>query len=131
MLESVRLRCLIVDDNASFLHASRALLERQGINVVGVATTSREALQRAKELNPDLILVDVDLGADYGFELARELAVGCAACKVILISAHPEMDLEDLIAESSALGFVAKFDLSVGAIEEVLRRSGPAAGDRP
>jgi CheY-like chemotaxis protein len=64
MLESVRLRCLIVDDNASFLHASRALLERQGINVVGVATTSREALQRAKELNPDLILVDVDLGAD-------------------------------------------------------------------
>jgi hypothetical protein len=41
------------------------------------------------------------------------------------------MDLEDLIAESSALGFVAKFDLSVGAIEEVLRRSDPAAGDRP
>jgi DNA-binding NarL/FixJ family response regulator len=131
MLESVRLRCLIVDDNHSFLHASRALLETQGITVVGVATTAVEALQRAEELGPDIILVDVELGADDGFELARKLDGACAACKVILISAHPEVDLEDLIAESSALGFVAKFDLSVGAIKEVLRRSDPAAGDRP
>jgi len=56
------LRCLIVDDSRRFLEAARSLLEREGIAVVGVASTSAEALRRAEELKPDVALVDVDLG---------------------------------------------------------------------
>jgi DNA-binding NarL/FixJ family response regulator len=118
------LRSLIVDDNASFIEASRTLLERQGISVVGVAMTAAEGLQGARDLEPDVVLVDIDLGVDSGFDLARQLADGGdpVASKVILISTHPEEDFVDLVAESPALGFLAKCDLSARAIEDLLRR---------
>jgi DNA-binding NarL/FixJ family response regulator len=117
------LRCLIVDDNPSFLHASRALLEAQGVNVVGVATTAARGLQSADELEPDVVLVDIDLGTDSGFDLARQLTDGNGRVpsNVILISTYPEDDFADLIAASPALGFVPKSDLSVEAIEKLLR----------
>jgi DNA-binding NarL/FixJ family response regulator len=116
------MRAVIVDDNASFLEASRRTLERQGITVTGVARTITEALQRAEELEPDLILVDIDLGGQSGFELIRRLtdAAG-AAVKVIMISTHREDDFADLVSESPAVGFLSKSELSARAIEELLR----------
>ena len=119
------LRTIIVDDNASFLEASRRTLERQGVAVTGVARTITEALQRSEELEPDLILVDIDLGGESGFELIRRLtdAAGASA-KVILISTHREDDFADLVAESAALGFLSKSELSAAAIEELLRSEG-------
>ena len=65
---------LIVDDNGLFLEAARDRLEREGLRVVGVAATSAEALRRAEELRPEVVLVDVMLGGESGFELARQLA---------------------------------------------------------
>ena len=67
------MRCLIVDDSACFVDAARGLLERQGMTVVGVASTSAEALRRFEELRPDVTLVDLDLGGESGFELAEQL----------------------------------------------------------
>lgn len=130
MLGSVHLRCLIVDDNASFLEASRGLLEQQGVVVLGVATTASEALRRAEELEPEVILVDIDLGDDSGFDLARELAQSArdVSSKLILISGYPEEDFADLVAESPAVGFVAKSDLSRRVLEELLLRSGSSDG---
>ena len=83
------LRMLIVDDNARFLQAARALLEREGMQVVGVASTSAEAVRRARELQPDVTLVDIDLGNESGFDLARRLtqAGEAIAGRVVLISA--------------------------------------------
>ena len=66
---------LIVDDNWLFVEAARDRLERGGLRVVGVAATSAEALRRAEELWPEVVLVDVMLGGESGFELARRLAV--------------------------------------------------------
>jgi CheY-like chemotaxis protein len=118
----VSLRTLIVDDNASFLDAARALLEREGVSVAGVASTIAEALREAERLLPDVILVDITLGAESGFELARRLVErsdnGDRA--VILISTHAEADLADLIAESPAIGFVPKSELSVSAMRRLL-----------
>jgi DNA-binding NarL/FixJ family response regulator len=115
------LRCLIVDDNASFLDASRSLLERQGLSVLGVASTGAEALRLAAELAPDLILLDVDLGEENGFAVARQLTgAGGATTNVILISTHPEDDFAELLADNPAVGFIAKSDLSVAAIERLL-----------
>jgi CheY-like chemotaxis protein len=67
------LRCLIIDDSPRFLDAARGLLERQGVTVVGVASTSAEALQRVEELRPDVTLLDIDLGGESGLDLARRL----------------------------------------------------------
>jgi two-component system nitrate/nitrite response regulator NarL len=116
------LRSLIVDDNARFLAAARTLLEREGIAVVGVASSSAEAVQLAGALRPDVALVDIDLGDESGFDVARRLA-GAELSQVVLISAYPEADFAELIAASPAVGFLAKADVSALKIREVLRRA--------
>lgn len=109
------LRCLIADDNAAFLEAASALLEREGMTVVGVASTAADALRLARELRPDVALVDIKLGSEGGLELAKRLDHSSSAT-VILISTRAEADFADLIADTPAVGFMAKSDLSADAI---------------
>jgi DNA-binding NarL/FixJ family response regulator len=116
ILGTVQLRCVIVDDNPSVLIAARGLLEREGISVVGVASNTAEALLAVADLRPDVVLVDIDLGGESGFDLARQLD----GASVILISTHAERDYADLIEASPAVGFLAKSELSAGAIRAVL-----------
>jgi DNA-binding NarL/FixJ family response regulator len=113
-------RCLIVDDSPLFLDGATALLEREGVEVVGVASNRADALRLATELSPDVTLVDIDLGDEDGFELAQSLD---GRSKVILISTHSEADLAQLIQASPALGFVSKHRLSARAIAVVLEGS--------
>ena len=95
------LRCLIIDDSPEFLDAARRLLRLEGIDVVGVASTGPEALRLARELRPDVTLVDIVLGPEDGIALARRLVEsdGGSAGKVILV--HPcEDEFADLIQPS-------------------------------
>jgi len=114
-------RCLIVDDNSLFLKGAADLLGREGLDVVGVAQDSAEAFRLATELRPDVTLVDVDLGEEDGFEVARRLSD--EGMNVILVSTHAEQDLAPLIATSPALGFIAKARLSAQAIRDTLERA--------
>ena len=115
------LRCLIVDDNPAFLEAARDLLEREGLNVVGVATSGEEAIREARDLRPDVALVDIDLGDESGFAVVRELAEADGLVEnLILISTHAEHEFADLIEASPALGFVAKSDLGADAIQALV-----------
>src|ERR1700739_456673 len=84
------LRCLLVDDNDAFLATASLLLEREGLTVVGVASTIAQALRQARVLRPDLILVDIGLGDESGFDLAQLLARDDPAADVILISTGAE-----------------------------------------
>jgi DNA-binding NarL/FixJ family response regulator len=128
----VMLRCLIVDDSRLFLEAARGLLEREGIAVVGVASSVAEALQRLDEVRPDVTLLDVDLGGESGFELARQLqAVRPAPPRVILISTHDEEDYAELVAASPAVGFLSKAALSASAIHDLLTGNGPGPAGGP
>jgi DNA-binding NarL/FixJ family response regulator len=120
ILRGVRPRYLIVDDSPAFLSAARNLLERQGLAVVGVAANVSECLRRVDQLAPDVILVDVDLGNESGFELARRLARRGIRADVIFISMHAADDYADLIAASGAAGFVSKSEFSRSAIERTL-----------
>jgi CheY-like chemotaxis protein len=118
-------RCLIVDDNHDFLQAARDLLEREGIRVVGVVTTGSEAGRRCRELKPDVALVDIDLGGENGFDVARQLAGrGKHATQVILISSYSGDDFADLIADSPAISFLPKPALSGEAIRGILTGAG-------
>lgn len=123
----VVLRCLIVDDSADFREAARVLLAQEGVTVVGVASSGEEALARAGELRPDVTLIDIDLGGESGFAVARELVDGGGvdAGGVILISVHAEEEFADLIEASSAAGFLSKSDLSAAAIGVLLSDNGP------
>ncbi len=113
-------RCLIVDDNAGYLSEARDLLQRQGMSVVGVASTSGDALVIAASDRLDVALVDVDLGVESGLDVARALATCDEPVSVILISAHAEKDLRDLLDDSPAVGFLPKSVLSRKAIEGLL-----------
>jgi DNA-binding NarL/FixJ family response regulator len=116
------LRCVIVDDSPAVLRAASELLECQGILVVGVAATGVEAVRLIEELEPDVALVDIDLGPESGFELARRLVEtrGRAGTRSILISTHDGADFANLIAASPAIGFIPKSDLSATAIHQLL-----------
>ncbi len=114
------LRCLIVDDSAPFLEVANKFLEREGITIVGVASTSTDALERAQEFRPDVALVDIDLGEESGFDLARQIADGPAPLPVILISTRAEEDVAKLIEASPALGYLSKAHLSAYAIRDLL-----------
>ncbi len=115
------LRSLLVDDSPRFLAAARELLEREGIEVVGIASTIDDAVRLTGALRPDLCIVDIDLGDESGFDLARRLAEpGGGQQHVLLISAYPEQDFSDMIAESPAVGFLPKPELSAARIRAML-----------
>jgi CheY-like chemotaxis protein len=125
------LRCLIVDDSRWFLDAARDLLEREGIDVPSVASTGAEAVRQIDQLRPDVVLLDIDLGGESGFDVARRLHGDArpAPPRIILISTHAEQDYADLIAASPAVGFLAKTALSARAIHDLLDGDGmDAAG---
>lgn len=111
-------RCLLVDDNERFLEVARSSLTREGLEVVGTATTMADALRKTDVLRPDVILVDVGLGSESGFELARRLVDGFPdlRARIVLISTRAEEDLADLIAASPAAGFLRKDRLSAARV---------------
>jgi DNA-binding NarL/FixJ family response regulator len=122
-LVTMALRFLIVDDNPRFLEALRGLLEREGGQVVGVASTSAQALRLAEELRPDVTLVDITLGEESGFDLALRLDAATHTL-VVFISSYAAPEFADLVAVSPAIGFISKADLSTRAITELLGDSG-------
>ena len=123
MLSAVTTRVLIVDDHPDMARAVRELLESQDVVVTGVASNSAEAIRLVAQQDPDAVLVDVDLGEESGFDLAELLTPATGrAWPVVLMSAHDEGDLEDLVRRSSALGFVPKARLSADAVRELLDR---------
>jgi DNA-binding NarL/FixJ family response regulator len=123
----VQPRLLIVDDSPAFLEAAQAVLENEGMTVVGVASSSNEALERIRDLRPDVALVDIDLGDESGFDVARRLAAAAdPALSLIIISSHDGDDFKELLEASPALGFVSKSSLSGDAIRAVLETKGSA-----
>ena len=127
----MKLRCLIVDDSLLYLEAARALLEREGIDVAGVASKAADAMRQAEALRPDVILVDIVLGEESGLDLVRRLSEESRAAgpALILISTHSEADFAALIEESPAAGFIPKPQLSAEAIRRAL--DGRAVEDLP
>ena len=68
------MRCLLVDDNEAFVEIARRVLDPDGVKVTGTASNIAEAVLRVGELRPDIVLIDVMLGDENGFDLARRLA---------------------------------------------------------
>jgi DNA-binding NarL/FixJ family response regulator len=128
ILRRVRLRCLIVDDNESFLEIAAASLAGADLDVVGTATTSEEALRQVVERRPDVVIVDINLGEESGFELARMLVERFPrlASGVVLISTRAEQDFGGLIKASPAAGFVPKTHLSARAVRDLVASRSPA-----
>lgn len=119
--EVMDMSCMIIDDNVGFLHAIRSMLERDGAPVVGVASNGSDAVERVVSCRPDVVLIDVRLGSESGFDVAHrveELAVMTPGWRpaIILFSTHAEEELADRIAANPSFGFLDKTTVSVAQI---------------
>lgn len=112
---------LIVDDHAGFRSRARRLLECEGYQVVGEAEDCASALRAARAVRPAVALVDVHLPDASGFELTAQLVALDPPPAVVLTSSRDAADLDGLVLQSEARGFVPKAELSRESIEELLR----------
>jgi DNA-binding NarL/FixJ family response regulator len=119
-VDRLRPRIVIVDDDPSFLATVRLLLEAEGFAVVGEALNGVDGVAAVAELDPDLVLVDVNLPDIDGFEVVARLADGGRSPPVVLTSIRSAADFGDLIEKSGAHAFVSKAEISADALAEVL-----------
>jgi DNA-binding NarL/FixJ family response regulator len=116
----VRQTVLIVDDHAGFRSAARALLEEGGFAVVGEAADGATALAAARDLAPEIALVDVHLPDIDGFDVARQLAAAGSAVAVVLTSSRSIASLRWRLEANPGLPFIPKNDLSRAALAAAL-----------
>ena len=104
---------LIVDDHPSFRASARAMLESEGFVVIGEAEDGATALEAVDVLQPDIVVLDIQLPDMSGFDVCAALERrGGPPPDIILVSSRDVSDYGELVASSCACGFVAKGDLS-------------------
>src|SRR5881409_571035 len=99
---------LIVDDHPSFRASARYMLEADGYEVVGEVADGTSAIEAVRELQPDVVLLDIRLPDVDGFQVAARLAADGAASAVILTSSRDRSDFGPKIDAGPAHGFIAK-----------------------
>jgi DNA-binding NarL/FixJ family response regulator len=113
-------RVLIVDDHPSFRASARVLLEAEGFDVVGEAADGAAALSEAGRLQPEVVLLDVQLPDIDGFDVAARITGKPDSPAVILVSSRDSSDFGPLVSRSGARGFVPKAELSGERVQELL-----------
>jgi DNA-binding NarL/FixJ family response regulator len=116
----MRPRVLIVDDHAGFRRRAGAVLAAGGYDVVGEAADAASGLRAARELAPDVVLLDIGLPDASGFDVLTALAGGAAPPAVVLISSRTADDYGTRVATSPARGFLTKAELSPEALAALL-----------
>ncbi len=117
----MKISVLIVDDHPSFRASARMLLETEGFDVVGEASDGRSGIECARELRPDVALVDVQLPDMDGFAVSAQLTANGSTPDVVMTSSRDASDFGSLAADNGASGFVPKSELSGAALEALLR----------
>jgi DNA-binding NarL/FixJ family response regulator len=122
LLESLRSArtVLVVDDHPSFRRSARTLLEAEGFEVVGEADDGASAVALADELEPELVLLDIQLPDIDGFAVAEQMLARDPGLAIVLVSSRDRCSYGSLIEKSGARGFVSKADLSGAALAGIL-----------
>jgi DNA-binding NarL/FixJ family response regulator len=111
---------LIVDDHDGFRSFARALLEAEGFAIVGEAPDGASALEAVARLQPDLVLVDVQLPDLDGFQVAERLAERDDPPAVVLVSTRDAASYRRRLADTPARGFIPKGELSGPALRALV-----------
>src|SRR3954452_21129939 len=111
---------LIVDDHPSFRASARLMLEASGYQVVGEAADGGSAIDAVRDLQPDVVLLDVRLPDLDGFQVAERLAASGTAPAMVLTSSRERSDFGSDVGASPAHGFVGKSELSAEAITSLI-----------
>jgi DNA-binding NarL/FixJ family response regulator len=112
---------LIVDDHQGFRDGARALLEAEGFQVLGEAADGESAVEQARRLRPDVVLLDVQLPGRDGFEVADEVTAEPSAPAVVLVSSRGRHAYRAKLATTRARGFFTKEEFSGACLTSLLR----------
>ncbi len=104
---SERARVLVVDDNRAVL-ARAALLLSDDFTVVGTAQDGYSALEAARELKPDVIVLDISMPGLSGLEVATRLRAARSTATIVFLTVHTEEEVIEAAAECGGLGYVTK-----------------------
>ena len=119
-MTTTALRILIVDDHAVVRRGVRALLESQSHwEVAGEATTGREAVDAAKRLRPDIVVMDLSLPELNGLDAARQILKDSPGTEVLVLTMHHSEELARNALQAGARGYVLKSDADENLIAAV------------
>jgi two-component system NarL family response regulator len=103
------LRVVLVDDHELLRQGLRAILEREeDVEVVGEAASGRAALELARTLAPDVVIMDVAMQDQNGIEATRQIRAACPGVKVLALSSHSDPRYVTSMLEAGACGYVLK-----------------------
>ena len=125
-IETMAIRILLADDHALIRQGLRALLEKQGFQVVCEASDGQETLRSVAQTQPDVAIVDISMPILNGVDAARELKKSSPKTKVILLTQHDEDQYVTESLRAGVRGYVLKSQAGadlVHAIQEVCRGS--------
>jgi DNA-binding NarL/FixJ family response regulator len=111
---------LIVDDHTDFRRSARALLEAEGFHVVGEAADGSEAIRAVDLLQPDVVLLDIQLPGPDGLTVAEQIGARSDSPTLVLISSRDAAAYGPRLAQSPARGFIPKGALSGEALAALL-----------
>ena len=124
VLEELTIRVLVVDDYTPWCRSERSILGKQPeLQVVGEVSDGLEAVQKAQQLQPDLILLDINLPSLSGIETARQIRKCSPKSKILFVSAYRSVDLAEEALRTGADGYVVKSDAGselLAAVKAVL-----------
>ena len=105
-------KILLVDNNQPFLKAVRHLLDAiQDLEIVGEASDGDDGLQKAKELQPDLILLDIAMPKMSGLDVALRIQSWTIAPKILFLTMHDDASYLEAARDLGAIGVLGKIDL--------------------
>ena len=105
------IRVMLVDDHRVLLGSLRALLEHNGCEVVGEATTGEEAVSLAVRLHPQVIVMDLEMPGTGGLAAAHRMSKLVPNARVLILSAHEEdSDVIEALSQTGVAGYLVKSD---------------------
>lgn len=108
-LATSSIRVLVVDDYEPFRRFARSILERgPSLQIIGQASDGLEAVQKAEQLQPDLVILDIGLPTLNGIEVARRISKLSPASRILFVSQESSAEVVDEALRTGALGYVIK-----------------------
>jgi two-component system NarL family response regulator len=105
----VSIRLLLVDDHELMRQGLRAILDRdENLEVIGEAASGRDALELARALSPEIVVMDVAMSDLNGIEATRQIRAACPGIKVLALSSHSDSRYVSAILDAGACGYVLK-----------------------
>jgi DNA-binding NarL/FixJ family response regulator len=127
----VAVRVLIVDDQEPFRLAARAVVEAtDGFEVAGESESGEAGVQAARDLDPDLVLMDVNLPGIDGLEATRQILDGSDAVVVLLLSTYEEEEYGPRAAECGAAAYIPKSSFEPDRLAEAWSAAAGNGGGR-